>query len=125
MHRDLGWSRAESAFGSVELDGRASAFNLEVRVKNVTEQPILLDLTPRFFELTLDRGLAAELVYFCCVAEGELLAPESERAIQLIYRSPADWVGKEVTGGMIRFRISGLLPVVQATWSFLPLATAE
>jgi hypothetical protein len=113
------------AFGFVESEERPSAFNLDVRISNPTGQPIRLDLTPRFFELADDRGLAAELLYFCCPSAGDLLAPGDERSVQLIYRSAPDWEGKEVTGGMIRFRISGLLPVVQATWSFLPLATAE
>lgn len=113
------------SFGFIEAGDRAGAFNLEVRVRNPTDQPILLDLTPRFFTLADDRGLEAELVFFCCPAAGEVLEPGAERAIQLIYQSPPDWVGKEVSGGMIRFRVSGLLPVVKASWSFLPLATAE
>ena len=110
------------AFG--KLSDGTKAFNVRVSVTNTTDQPILLDLTPRFFELVDDRGRQAELLYFCCEAHGDSLGPGEQRQIQLIYRSAQGWEGKETTPGMIHFRISGLLPVVRATWSFRPLATA-
>jgi hypothetical protein len=110
------------AFGRVS-DG-AKGFSVKVSVINTTDQPILLDLTPRFFELVDDRGRPAELLYFCCEARGETLVPGERRQMHLIYRSVPGWEGKETTPGMIHFRISGLLPVVRATWSFRPLAMA-
>lgn len=110
------------AFG--RLSDGAKAFSVRLSVNNTTDQPILLDLTPRFFELADDHGRQAELLYFCCEATGDTLGPGQQRQIDLIYRSAPGWEGKETTPGMIHFRISGLLPVVRATWSFRPLATA-
>jgi hypothetical protein len=110
------------AFGKLSDGGKA--FNVLVSVNNTTDQPILLDLTPRFFELADDQGRQAELLYFCCDAHGETLSPGEKRQIQLIYRLLPGWEGKETNAGMIHFRVSGLLPVVRATWSFRPLATA-
>ena len=110
------------AFGRLE-DGH-KAFSVRVSITNTTDQPIQLDLTPRFFELTDDRGQHAELLYFCCEARGDLIAPGQQRIVQLIYASAPGWVGKETTPGMIHFHISGLLPVARATWTFRPLATA-
>jgi len=110
------------AFG--ELGDGSRAFSVRVSVNNTTDQPIQLDLTPRFFELADDQGRRATLLYFCCEAKGALLGPAQQRQIHLIYRSEPGWEGKETTPGSIHFRISGLLPVVRATWSFRPLATA-
>jgi hypothetical protein len=110
------------AFGRLE-DGR-KAFSVRVGITNTTDQPIQLDLTPRFFAMSDDRGRHAELLYFCCEAQGDIIAPGQQRVIQLIYASAPGWEGKETTPGMIRFQISGLLPVVRATWAFRPLATA-
>lgn len=113
------------AFGYLDLPDPASAFELDLVLKNTTESPIQLDVTPRFFELVDDHGRKAELLYFCCEARGELLDPTRERHIQLIYRSPPVWEGKGIPAQMIHLRVSGLLPVLQGTWSFAPLATAE
>jgi hypothetical protein len=110
------------AFGRL-ADG-TKAFSMTVSVHNTTDQPILLDLSPRFFELVDDRGRRAELLYFCCEARGDTLPSGERRQMRLIYLSAPGWEGKETTPGMIHFRISGLLPVVRATWSFRPLATA-
>jgi len=111
------------AFGRVS-DG-SKVFQITVAVNNTTTRPILLDLTHRFFELVDDRGLTAELVYFCCKASGESLGPGQRRQLQLLFRSPPGWEGKEISARTIYFRISGLLPLVSGTWTFRPLATAE
>jgi hypothetical protein len=111
------------AFGRVSHD--YNAFNIMVAVTNTTAQPILLDLTPRFFNLEDDQGRKAELLYFCCKASGEPLGPGQQRQIQLLYRSPPGWEGKALAAHMIYFRISGLLPLLRGTWSFRPLATAD
>lgn len=110
------------AFGRLE-DGR-KAFSVRVSVNNTTDQPIQLDMTPRFFTLTDDRGQHAELLFFCCEARGDIIAPGQQRVVQLIYASAPGWEGKETVPGAIHFEISGLLPVVRASWTFRPLATA-
>lgn len=110
------------AFG--ELPDRRKAFSVRVSVTNYSDDPIQLDLTPRFFALIDDQGQQAELLFFCCEARGDLLPPKQQRVVHLIYSAAPGWEGKETTPGMIHFRISGLLPVVRATWSFRPLATA-
>jgi hypothetical protein len=111
------------AFGGIAAT--SPGFNIRLRLHNTMDRPIQLDITPRFFELADDQGRAAELVYFCCDASGDMLSPGQEREIQLIYRSPPGWEGKETAAGMIYFRVSGLLPVVRASWAFPPLATAD
>ena len=111
------------AFGRVSDD--YNAFNIIVGVRNTSTQPILLDLTPRFFDLADDQGRKAELLYFCCKASGEPLGAGRQRQIQLLYRSPSGWEGKALSAHMIYFRISGLLPLLSGTWSFRPLATAD
>jgi hypothetical protein len=110
------------AFGALPADRKG--FDIRVSVKNLGDDPIQLYLTPRFFDLVDDKGQHAELLYFCCEARGDLLPPQQARVIRLIYAADPGWEGKETTPGMIHFRISGLLPVVRATWSFRPLATA-
>jgi hypothetical protein len=110
------------AFGTIA--DSATAFNISVALTNTTERPILLDITPRFFELVDDQGQEAELLFFCCEASGEMLDPGARRQIQLIYRSPPGWEGKEITTQLIHFRVLGLIPLVRGTWVFRPLATA-
>jgi len=111
------------AFGRVSQD--YNAFNITVGVTNTSAQPILLDLTQRFFDLADDQGRKAELLYFCCKASGEPLGPAQQRQIQLLYRSPLGWEGKALSAHMIYFKISGLLPLLRGTWAFRPLATAD
>ena len=113
----------QAAFGRVLQD--YNAFNVIVSVTNTSERPILLDLTQRFFELQDDQGRPAELFYFCCKASGETLGPSQQRQIQLLYRLPPGWVGKGLRVKTIRFRISGLLPLLRGAWEFRPLATAN
>jgi hypothetical protein len=111
------------SFGRISHD--YNAFNIIVAVNNTSSQPILLDLTQRFFDLEDDQGRKAELLYFCCKASGEPLGPGQQRQIQLLYRSPPGWEGKALSAHLIYFRISGLLPLLKGTWSFRPLATAD
>lgn len=111
------------AFGRL-ADG-SMGFNVRVNVHNPTAEPIQLDLTPRFFTLSDDQGRDAELLYFCCEAEGEILGPRQQRQLQLIYRAVPGWQGKEGGASRIHFHISGLLPLVRGSWSFPPLRTAN
>jgi TIR domain len=111
------------AFGRISHD--YNAFNIIVALNNTSAQPILLDLTQRFFDLADDQGRKAELLYFCCKASGEPLGPGQQRQIQLLYRSPPGWEGKALSAHLIYFRISGLLPLLRGAWSFRPLATAD
>jgi hypothetical protein len=110
------------AFG--RLSDGTKGFSVKVSVNNTTDQPIVLDLTPRFFELVDDRGRQGELLYFCCEARGDTLGPGAQREMVLIYRSGPGWEGKETGPGRIHFRISGLLPLARGAWSFRPLAAA-
>jgi len=110
------------AFGVLQETG--NAFKIEIAITNTTDRPILLDLTHRFFVLEDDQGRKAELLYFCCHAAGEDLGPGQRRQIQLIFHANPEWEGKEVAADQIYFRVTGLLPLVRGTWTFLPLATA-
>jgi hypothetical protein len=110
------------AFGV--LDDTEPAFNIRLVIKNTGAQPLLVDLDQRFFSLEDDQGRAVELIYFCCPAKGDMLAPGQEREIQLMFRSGA-WYGKEVSASAIFFRVRGFLPVVRALWSLPTLATAD
>lgn len=110
------------AFG--RLSDGSKGFSIKVSVTNTTGQPIVLDLTPRFFELVDDRGRQAELLYFCCEARGDTLGSGAQRELVLIYRSGQGWEGKETIPGRIHFRIFGLLPLARGVWSFRPLAAA-
>ena len=111
------------AFGTL-LDG-AQALRVDVVVVNSTPEPIQLDITSRFFEVEDDRGRKAELVYFCCTGgAGDILGVGQERRVQLIFRAPPGWHGKETQARRIYFHINGLLPLARGTWSFPTLATA-
>jgi hypothetical protein len=110
------------AFGRLP-DGRR-AFQVRVSVNNATADPIQLDLTTRFFELIDESGQRAQLLHFCCEAYGDVIGPGQQRIVTLIFASAPGWEGKETTPGGIHFQVSGLLPVVRATWTFRPLATA-
>jgi hypothetical protein len=111
------------AFGTLAED--RPAFRIDVSIENTTPEPIALDITSRFFELRDNQGRKAELVYFCCaVRGGDFLESRQTRAIQLIFRVPPGWYGKDTQADRIDFNINGLLPLVRGTWSVRPLATA-
>lgn len=114
----------ELEFG--ELVGESlPGWNIRLRFTNTRAEPVVLDLSGRFFRLDDDQGRAADLVYFCCPADGELLGAGESRELQLFFRSNADWFGKEVSARQIFIRVTGLLPIRRAVWSFPPLATAN
>jgi len=113
---------ARVAFGALPERGRA--FRFDVAVTNHEERPIQLDLSHRFFSFEDDRGQRAELVWYCCRAEGEVLAPGATRRVQLLFVSGEGWEGKELAADLLCFRIRGLLPLVRGAWCFRPLATA-
>lgn len=100
-------------------------WNIRLRFTNTRADPVVLDLSGRFFRLEDDQGRAAELVYFCCPAQGDLLGPGQSRELQLFFLSHADWFGKEVSARRIFIRVTGLLPIRRAVWSFPPLQTAS
>jgi len=113
------------AFGHLAPERSTSAFDITIRLENNSPQPILLDITPRFFELSDDQGRRAELLFFCCEASGEVLEVGATRTIRLIYSSPPGWWGKGIHAREIRFQITGLIPLLRGTWSWPPLATAD
>jgi hypothetical protein len=111
------------AFGTLTDD--SLALNIDVAVVNTTPEPIALDISSRFFDMKDDRGRKADLVYFCCAAgAGDILGPGQSRQIQVIFRAPAGWHGKETQASRIDFHINGLLPLARGTWSVPTLATA-
>jgi hypothetical protein len=110
------------AFGT--LADTVVATGITVVLANTTTEPVQLDITHRFFELEDDQGRKAQLVFFCCTAQGILLGPRQEREVQLIFLNPPGWSGKETRARQIYFRVNRLLPVTRATWVFPPLATA-
>jgi hypothetical protein len=114
----------DAAYGSATSDERApNTFRMELRITNTASAPIHLDLTERFFTLEDDRGRRATLRYFCCQAQGDLLAPGQSRSLLLFFQS-SEWYGKEVGARRILLKVTGLLPVERATWEFPALATA-
>lgn len=110
------------AFGVIDQASRA--FQLDMVIKNTTDKPIMLDLSERFFSMADDQGREARLVYFCCRSRGELLSPDQERTVQLMFED-REWYGKDVRAIRISIRVRGLLPVIRASWNVAPLATAE
>jgi hypothetical protein len=112
-------------FGVIEAQN-ATAWNVRLMLSNTSTEPIVLDLSRRFFKLSDDQGQEAELIYFCCDSRpGELLEPGRQREIQLMFRSVDGWYGKETTVGSIYLQVQGLRPVVRAVWRIQSLATAE
>jgi hypothetical protein len=116
-------SRVE--FGSLEDSGEP-AWNIGLRITNTSTKPIVLDLNQRFFVLNDNQGQAAPLLSFCCSSKvGELLEPGEQRDIRMVYRSVPGWYGKSSGVNTIFIRVTGLVPVVRAVWSFPPLLTAS
>jgi hypothetical protein len=114
----------DAAYGTATSDEHApNTFRLELRITNTASAPIHLDLTERFFTLEDDRGRRATLLYFCCPAQGDLLAPGQSRGLLLFFHS-SEWYGKEIGARRILLKVTGLLPVERATWEFPVLATA-
>src|SRR5262245_20690300 len=114
----------DAAYGTTMPDEHApNMFRLELRITNTASDPIHLHLTERFFTLEDDRGRQATLRYFCCRAQGELLAPGQSRSVLLFFYS-SEWYGKEIGARRILLKVNGLLPVERATWEFPVLATA-
>ena len=114
----------DAAYGTATPDEHApNMFRLELRITNTASAPIHLDLTERFFSLEDDRGRQATLRYFCCRAQGDLLAPGQSRSVLLFFHS-SEWYGKEIGAHRILLKVTGLLPIERATWEFPVLATA-
>lgn len=111
------------AFG--EIDSSDLAYSIELSIKNTGTEPILLDLTERFFSFVDEQGQAAELVYFCCASRGDLLSSGEERVVTLMFQALPGWVGKELSSNLVSFRVRGLLPVLRATWQIPTIAVAE
>jgi hypothetical protein len=109
----------------IAFDIKHGIFNVRLLIKNTGAQPILLDLDQRFFSLEDDQGRAAEIIYFCCKSEGDLLAAGQEREVQLFFQSSRGWYGKEVTARWLFFRVRGFLPLIRASWKMPVLATAD
>jgi hypothetical protein len=112
------------AFGAAEGGRSPDIFKVEFVLTNTAAEPIRLDLTDRYFSLEDDRGQRAQLIYFCCAAQGEVLSPGQSRTASAFFNSPG-WYGKEVAAHAILFHVQGLLPVERATWRFPVLATAD
>lgn len=114
----------EVAFGILEPD--AGGFSIRLVLRNTGEEPVILDLTERFFSLVDDRGQSAELVYFCCASRrGEILGEGQERIVQLYFRAPEGWFGKDLSADYILIRVDGLLPVTRLAWRMPTLAVAN
>lgn len=109
-----------------ELGSEAVAFNIQLILHNPSNAPLVLDLTDRFFSLEDDQGQEAELVYFCCNSKaGEILGAGQERTIQLLFRAPSEWFGKNIAANYIYIRVNGLLPITRLAWRMHTLKTAE
>jgi len=115
---------SRAAFGKLETsDGLA--LNVRLLISNTGGQPIILELNQRFFSLEDDQGRSAEIAYFCCATQGDVLAAGQKREVQLFFQMAPEWYGKETSAHAIFFRIRGLLPVLRASWRFPTLATAD
>jgi hypothetical protein len=95
---------------------------VDVRIKNTGTEPAFLELGQRFFALEDNQGRKAEIVWFCCDSSGDLLPPGREREVQIFFQLDG-WYGKSLAMRWLHFRVTGLLPVVRASWKFRPLAT--
>ena len=112
-------------FGAIENESEP-AWNVRLSVTNTSDQPLVLDLSDRFFALEDDQGRKAELVYFCCDSTtGEILDAGQRREIQLMFRSVDGWYGKATSAGSIYLRVTGFSPLARASWRFPTLATAD
>lgn len=112
-------------FGVFEAEGK-TAWDVRLTLTNTSAQPIVLDLSRRFFKLVDDQGRQADLTYFCCdTRPGDVLAPGRQRELQLMFRSVDGWYGKETAIGLIYLEVEGLRPVVRAVWSVPALATGS
>jgi hypothetical protein len=116
---------SDASYGTVGSTPGAGpdVFRFELILTNTTAAPLALDLSSRYFSLEDDRGRSATMLYFCCPAQGTVLAPRQSRTLVLYFRS-REWYGKSVQAHLLSFRVTGLLPIERATWHVLPLATA-
>ena len=112
----------EVSYGRVESG--QGAYLVEVTLSNASDSPILLDLDQRFFVLEDDQGRTGEMLAFCCVSRGGQLPAGERRRVTMVFAADPRWAGKETAAKVINFRVSGLRPVMGATWSWRPLATA-
>ncbi|MEW5868130.1 MAG: effector-associated domain EAD1-containing protein [Chloroflexota bacterium] len=94
----------------------APAFDLTLKLNNVGQAPILLDLSERFFSLEDDLGNQAEMVYFCCAVHGASLAPGKARLIRLVFNFSPGWLTKSEHQRMIYLWVRGLRPIISARW---------
>jgi hypothetical protein len=111
------------AYGNFEPSG--DGFDIQLILHNTGDRPLILDINERFFSLEDDRGQAAELAYFCCATKGGILPANQERTIQLFFRSPPGWSGKELSASYIFIRVNGLLPIIRVSWKMHTLAVAN
>jgi hypothetical protein len=111
------------AYGAIA--DTAAGMSIKVSYTNRTSSPQNMDFNARFFNLQDEHGRKAELVFFCCSEQLDLIDPGQERGFTLIWNIPPGWSGKEIQAHTIMLRVEGLLPLVRGRWEFPALATAS
>lgn len=110
------------------IPGRLStgqpAIDARLLIRNADSQPIRLAFDRTFFALEDRQGQAAPLIYFCCAADGDVLAPGQVREVRLVFEELQGWRGK---GGpsTVMLRVRGFRPILRAGWEIPLLRTAD
>ncbi len=103
-------------------DPALEVIRIDLVVRNVRDEDVILDLRERYFGLEDNLGEEAKLVFFQAPKRGTHLPMGEERDIELFFHVPG-WQTKSGSDSFY-FRIKGLLPIVRASWKW-PAFKAE
>lgn len=105
-------------------DPRIDVIRVDLAVRNVRDEDIMLDLHERYFGLEDNRGKEARLISFQAPSRGTVLPVGDARDIELFFHVPG-WQAKSGGADLFYFRIEGLLPIVRASWKWPAIKPEE
>ncbi len=111
----------------VLLEDDKPAYEARFIIRNSSSENISLTISPSFFRLEDNQGLVANQLYFCCSANGVVLAPDQEREVRIFFEDL--WTGGKyeppALSPSVQLIVRGLAPVTRAAWSVPLLLTAD
>lgn len=107
----------------VDVDTHGKIYRVTLTLRNIWDEPVVLDIRDAFFSMEDDTGAPGELIHAQYPAPFTVLAAGDTRTLVLYFRGDR-WIGKRVSAHGIYFNVRGLTPVVRASWRIPVLVAA-